>query len=206
MSLQFCICFNEQISSLDLQCVACDTTHLIQERDLMRRPGTARATESALPCVRRVTIVLHRFMAQVFEIVVTYWSARKRFVSDRPMDGSATVWERVVRSEYIDLLRTRLVDRAFYRFIRRIKPRGCNHEAHADLLHCASGLPPGQAHLIAARFLVFAGGDSGVSKEGSSRYADHAPGTTVGGDLAHAFRPPPGLEAPSPFLHQLTSR
>ena len=35
------------------------------------RSGTARATESALPCVRRVTIVLHRFMAQVFEIVLT---------------------------------------------------------------------------------------------------------------------------------------
>ena len=48
--------------------------------------------------------------------------------------------------------------------------------------------------------------DSGVNWERSSRCADHAPGTAVGGDRAHAFPPLPGLEAPSPFLHQLSGR
>ena len=100
----------------------------------------------------------------------------------RPMDEFATAWEQVTRSEYIDLLRTRLgfVDRA------RL------HIHQADSFDRSSNLG-------------LRGSASGVSKERSSRCADHAPSTTDG-DRAHAFRPPPGFEAPSPFLHQLTSR
>ena len=117
------------------------------------RSGTARATESALPCVRRVTIVLHRFVAQVFEIVVTCC------VNGQHERGSFPTTQRMIRSEYIDLLRTRLgcVDRGFSIFIRRIKLLGGYHLAHADLSHVRTVFPPGQAPLIAAHCLAFAG-------------------------------------------------
>ena len=35
MPLKFCICFTEQISSLNFQCVAGDSTYLVQQNDLM---------------------------------------------------------------------------------------------------------------------------------------------------------------------------
>ena len=39
MPFKFCRCFIEQTSSLVFQRVACDTIHLIQQCNLMRRPG-----------------------------------------------------------------------------------------------------------------------------------------------------------------------
>ena len=39
MSLSFCFWFTDQISSLDFQCVTCDTIHLVQCGGLMRSPG-----------------------------------------------------------------------------------------------------------------------------------------------------------------------
>ena len=38
-TLKFCQCLIEPTSSLVFQCVACDTFHLIQERNLVRRPS-----------------------------------------------------------------------------------------------------------------------------------------------------------------------
>ena len=39
MSLELCICFTEQTSTLEFQCVVCDAIHLVQKYDTMRSPG-----------------------------------------------------------------------------------------------------------------------------------------------------------------------
>ena len=73
----------------------------------VERSSTARATRSALPCVRRIKIVLLRFTAQVFlrswSLIATLFST-KEVVSNRPMVESVTVWELVIRSEYINFV------------------------------------------------------------------------------------------------------
>ena len=127
----------------DLSCCwgSCTMRNAQVQHAQQRVPRYARS--AGLPCVRRVTIVLHRFMAQVFEIVLTCCGTDQHeggsCVAAFSMDEFATAWEQVTRSEYIDLLRTRLgfVDRArfIYIFTRRIKLRGGYHLAHADLLH-----------------------------------------------------------------------
>ena len=65
------------------------------------------------------------------------------------MDDFTTVWELVIRSGNVDLLRTTLggVDRAFYRFTRQLKFHDFFNLVFADILHVgrllnqARGLP-----------------------------------------------------------------